>query len=929
MKSVAQQLHMIGGVNLNRDPRMIRPDQVAYAKNAFPVISGILGKRNGFGATNIGMFATGSRAIFVNSWATVPQGTGFLYVADVHVGAVAENNRSRVLIATDFNKVAAAPLGGTYTSIGQLQTEYEPTKFLQYRGLVIAIVPGFEGYYVLQPLAAGGYSWIKNTFKFDPATVGVQNSQAIPVTPRNAAVYKQRIAWGNFGAGKGNWIAMADKATSTVMQPLFGHSLMSLVGSDVLSLNGRHIEIGALEGEDITAMQEVTLGAVGTALESVLLVLTERSCVLVSGEILQTNDSGATDPNGLFGTYKEHRINYECGCVSQDTLVKTPYGWIWAAGDDVWMLRGNFPERIGTNIKPALLNCPQMAKRHWAAAYANGIYVLQLVTQTQAVTDFNQDITAYQHEYWYLDLREGPPESALDARWFGPMVNPLDANSNVCFSKVLSVKDRGGGERILVPGLILDTAPAGHRDLVIYDVLNGGSKDDLLPATVTAPEWQANTEYRVGDIVRPPVNAATAGRNGFMHVCTTAYRTLQFIAQAADFTNGETVRGLTSGATGLIVSQTDNGTDGTLILTSVTREFIAGEGLADTLGGDGVAVAASQPGTSGALDPTWATSSGGATTDNLLVWTEIRGVNEALGIRVETGRAVGHFTTDIRAVDYLLNDNTHEKLVRRVDVNVAASNKMNLSVAALLDQSNVSKSLGTNHFGGEDLQGDFGLIGSAIGGVKSRAKAFRPAETILVQCRTAQIKISDETSFVIDDTNDRFIVGFDGAQYIQVQLTRGNYTDIDAVLTELVAKLNAASASLATLGLTVGADPWSYVSAYSAAHPYFTRLRLTTSSVGLIVFGAIAVGEANATVAAGTFANDLTETTAYYTQSKRLAAMLGIYVDNAVSYPNANVFDFEGSQIAHKYNSRRFDIASAFVIVQPKTAIPFKGRNRS
>jgi hypothetical protein len=57
---------------------------------------------------------------------------------------------------------------------------------------------------------------------------------------------------------------------------------------------------------------------------------------------------------------------------------------------------------------------------------------------------------------------------------------------------------------------------------------------------------------------------------------------LTFTAQTGNFTDGLTITGATSGATAVISSQVDNGTTGTLSLTTVVGIFISGELITDT-----------------------------------------------------------------------------------------------------------------------------------------------------------------------------------------------------------------------------------------------------------------------------------------------------------------------------------------------------------
>lgn len=883
MKSVAQRIGLTGGVNLNRDPRVIRPDQLALSRNAWPVTPGILGKRNGFGDPKALINTTGW-SVFPLGWALAPENTGFRYV--MHYHAARSNSRVHIIGASSYDNEDMGPyVNGVLVQMGDAKTNYEPVKFVNYRGNCIAIVPGMEGYYMLTKLPNNTWEWTLNTFKFNAAIVGVQNSQLIPVTPRNGCQFRQRMVWGNFGLGMGSWIAMADKATSTVLQPAFGHSLPSLVGSDVLSLNGRHIEVGAIDGEYITAMQEVTLGAVGSALESVLMLLTERSCVFISGEILQTNDTGATDPNGLFGTYKEHRVNYECGCVAQSTLTKTPYGWIWAGPDDVWLLSGNFPIRIGTNIRPALLNTPPGLRRQWSAGYANGVYVLQLVTGSSSTLDGytgNTEETYYQHQYWYLDLRDGPPPNAEMAKWFGPMEHDITADAWYV-GKLLSVKDSDGQDRVLVPsqfGLTLSS----------LDVLGTTQvKDQLTTGAMTGLVWQPDTEYALGDIVLARNVTANAQFLGHMWVCSSA----------------------------------------------------TGDKL------------------SGSSDPAWTNTPGDTVVDDALEWTEITAY-ELTGPYFAARGDFGEFTVDIRPRDSLLEDMVMEKLVRRVDVNVAASRRMELGVRVIKDQGTGVHDLGTDKFGPNPLELDFNTLNTTISGVKSVSRTFRPDENELIQCRHAQLSLEDSTSYIIDDSNDALVIRVFTADFndlleyftLQIRIAQGSYSGVADIMQAIVNALNGYKDELQSALSGDGAaadlpnDPWSFP---VPGDTYFQQLLLSynTLSDGLVRVFAPAGRDTDSDVAA-TIIGDY-EGTLYLSRSKRLCAILGFDAQlqyNELTVPSpfgtgvtynfaqengvvGSPLKIDGVHVVSTTNPARFDIPALSVVVQPKATVPFEGIDRS
>jgi hypothetical protein len=67
-------------------------------------------------------------------------------------------------------------------------------------------------------------------------------------------------------------------------------------------------------------------------------------------------------------------------------------------------------------------------------------------------------------------------------------------------------------------------------------------------------------------------------------------RQLAFSGQSANFTVGNTIVGGTSGARGRLISQSDAGATGTLVLDKVTGNFQNGEALTDAPGaGNGTA----------------------------------------------------------------------------------------------------------------------------------------------------------------------------------------------------------------------------------------------------------------------------------------------------------------------------------------------------
>jgi hypothetical protein len=280
-----------------------------------------------------------------------------------------------------------------------------------------------------------------------------------------------------------------------------------------------------------------------------------------------------------------------------------------------------------------------------------------------------------------------------------------------------------------------------------------------------------------------------------------------------------------------------------------------------------------------------------------------------------------------------------------------------------MDQGATSKALGAATFGAEDLHLGFGTLSAGVGGLKSVAKALRPTETQLIQCRQAQFKIQDSNGYVIDDSNDYLLLAAmldDGGSLIvanrilQVKLTQGVYADMDALLTHIVAKLNELYGDFFSVwGATVGATPFSFSSAYAGVHPYMTRIQITYTSLAGIAaigfnFGSNDVVDASTTLFVGDFYG-----TAYTARCKKLLSMLGYDTDAGMTADggayaiagaisptptdegivmfavSSSPLNLDGIQVVHKYNSTRFDISSATAIIQPKGAAPLQNRGRS
>jgi hypothetical protein len=385
MPSQVEPLDISGGVNLLRDPRRIGSNQVCKAKNLFPTRSGLLATR-GIAGGAVSLWDAFD-AIPVNQMfpsANAGYWTGVL--ASIAAG-----------VATNFRF-------DIYTAAGVIAAT---TNFSYQGNRRPQLVPYNDRVYCLTGEESGA-----NIALMAETTSSGTSISAVPYStsqltlraPRVAGLYRQRMVLANFGPGFENALILSD-AYSPFAVP-----------QDFLSDNGRYLRVGA-PGDRIVAVCEITQSEVGTPAQAALLVLCEYSAHIITGETLQVADT--PDPvTGYLGDARINRVSYDCGCSSAETLVRTPFGVIWAGPDDVWMFAtGNLPVRIGKNIRPALAYTPADKRWMWHAAFFDGVYRLAIASDGQG-----PDALDPMGDQWWLDLRDGPPQSDEGARWWGPQI---------------------------------------------------------------------------------------------------------------------------------------------------------------------------------------------------------------------------------------------------------------------------------------------------------------------------------------------------------------------------------------------------------------------------------------------------------------------------------------------------------------------------
>jgi hypothetical protein len=145
-------------------------------------------------------------------------------------------------------------------------------------------------------------------------------------------------------------------------------------------------------------------------------------------------------------------VSTEVGCVSDRTIVSTPFGILFLGQDSVYLLPPQLaePVRVGWPIEPALRAIPFAARETAWAGYHKGFYRLACAPAGGLENTVQ----------WELDLRQGlgdPPS------WWGPSTHP--AYSAFTRSRREPTEDdrgwgavAGGGEVVLLE------QPSNYRD---------------------------------------------------------------------------------------------------------------------------------------------------------------------------------------------------------------------------------------------------------------------------------------------------------------------------------------------------------------------------------------------------------------------------------------------------------------------------------
>lgn len=377
---------MTGGVNLFADPTKVRDDELVLAKNVAPVQPGVIGQRGAMqGVRNLGD-GTGltvpTRAMFS------PIGKEF---ALAHF--LPSTSKTYFNLVDDGHNFVSDPglelegTSGVPVPVCMVQWDGDTYAFAGYNSGVRAAFASTPEGYVLENITFAGSG--NEGFR-----------------PKGAAAIRDRFVYWGFddGAG-GRSVLFADRG------------LPLQIGDNAVAA-GRYIPVAGIAQTGITHCAEINTQGTGSPNQSVVAVWTTDNMWMLLGEPGETGDGSTVQ--AIIGSLQQNLLPMNAGCVAGATVQQTPYGTIWAGPDDVWFMPfGSLPIRIGTKIRPALLNSPPSMKWRWHAMYDadKAQYRLAIFGDSAGPVD---DSACDSH--WILDLSQGPPRNADEAKWWGPQV---------------------------------------------------------------------------------------------------------------------------------------------------------------------------------------------------------------------------------------------------------------------------------------------------------------------------------------------------------------------------------------------------------------------------------------------------------------------------------------------------------------------------
>jgi len=459
---------MSGGVNLFVDPTKIRDDQIAYGKNLAPVEPGVIGTRPAMRqARSILRLPANDPHIPLRAMPS-PIGPEFALLRWVE-----SSGQTLLNLIDESGSSAALVLATSDNPI--------PVNMVQWDGDTYAFAGQNSGLRAAYAANSAGYLLEAITFE------GTGNAE---FSPKGAAIVRDRFVYWGFedGAG-GRSVLFADR----------GYPLR--IGNSAVA-SARFLPVAGIAQSGITHCAELGTSAAGSPNQSTVAVWTTDNMWMLLGEPGETGD-GAT-AEAIRGTLQQNLLTMNAGCVSGATVVATPYGTIWAGPDDVWFMPfGSLPVRIGTNIRPALLNTPPAVRWKWHAEYDGDTAQYRLAVFGPGS---GPDESSSCDHHWILDLSAGPPQNADTARWFGPQayVQP-STDGRYKGTHCLLAKTGDDGDREMY-GMAWYQCDAGASSEVsgigLLTLGADASRDCAAPQQERVPFSQV-AEYQLGDQLVP------------------------------------------------------------------------------------------------------------------------------------------------------------------------------------------------------------------------------------------------------------------------------------------------------------------------------------------------------------------------------------------------------------------------------------------
>jgi len=441
------------GVNLLTDPLRLGMDEAVALKNLYPTLAGKLAKRKGCAYDSWvpdSFFGFNPQNLVPTNFEVPAFSKGALVTSLVH-----DTTGQTYVVINNSN------LSPAYTCINFPGNNARPPMCSFGRYVLISAGRGLGG----EPYNTFGCIWVvyydvdNGRLAFLPGHSSGTPRPAGPVfrdkngknyAPSVMAPYRGRMVYAGFEPPFEDVLVFSDTGTYDRIETGPDYNLI------VLDDSARTLTIAGLKGQKITALIDTAVSGVAGPAQTQLVILTEHTCFVMSDEPTLT-----TEVVGRLPTFV--KIQYECGCVSQNTVARTPAGLLWASWNDVWAMDyGGIPRRVGTKIRPALLGAAAGNRHLWHAVYDHetGSYRLAITGQAQDLEAIKNPLP---HQWW-LDVRNGLPQSAADAAWFGPHTYRVAcevATSGVQGTFIMKTVERAGE-----PAVILSPYMVRHPDSV-------------------------------------------------------------------------------------------------------------------------------------------------------------------------------------------------------------------------------------------------------------------------------------------------------------------------------------------------------------------------------------------------------------------------------------------------------------------------------